>query len=318
MKQTADSSRILTLFKNREELDSLRHLFEGFANVDLVTAATPEFSAALSPGLTPPVLITVTAALYPEAEPLLVASLRRLYPEAEILLMTLGSDTLPPLQQLAKDRVRHLLVTPDDGDDDSAIIKDAVARLVSRSPWVLDNCVKQGTAVHEYALQIAADKEILIAVLEERLAGEQPELELLRQRAALLADEMIENALYGAPQDASGNKLYSKGDVRVVDDQEGILFRFAFDGETLAMEIADGWGTLQPDLIVDFLARNQEADSMENLDVGGRGLFIIWRFMDHLHVNIRPGERTVLGGHLKASPEFDLESPRSFSISTEF
>ena len=317
MMQTDDNTgRIVAIFKDQAELDSLSHLFEGFCNATLVKSGSEEFRETVSPKHGEPALITVTAPLYPDDEPGLVAALRRLYPMAEILLMTVASDTLPQLNQLAKDRVRHLLVAPNETSGDCSTLQLAVARLAANKPWHLDNCVKAGTEIMAFHLQSAADKEGLITRLVKTISGEEPEYELLRQRAALLADEMLENALYGAPQDQYGNKLFSKGEDRIVYAEEGILFRFAFDGVTLAMEIVDGWGTLHPDMVVDFLARNQEAAPLDELEAGGRGLFIIWRFMDHLHINIKPGQRTVLGGHLKAVADFDPEAPRSFFISS--
>src|SRR6185369_6699834 len=172
--------------------------------------------------------------------------------------------------------------------------------------------------IHEFPLISSNQKEALIAYLEGAIIGDSQEMELLRQRAALLADEMVENALYGAPQGKDGRKLYCKGEERIINVDEKIFFRFAFDGETLAMEVVDGWGTLAPEMVVDFLARNQSGMDEVSDEVGGRGLFIIWRFMDHLHVNIRPGMQTVLGGHLKAVSTHDCESPRGFSISTDY
>ena len=152
--------------------------------------------------------------------------------------------------------------------------------------------------------------------LEEMNVAEK--MDFLRQRAALLADEMVENAIYGAPQDSFGKKLYSKGESRSIADNEKILFCFAFDGETLAMEIADGWGTLVPEMVIDYLARNQDGVAEHCEENGGRGLFIIWRFLDHLHINIRQGMQTILGGHLKADSPLDSDSPKGFSISTEY
>jgi hypothetical protein len=70
-------------------------------------------------------------------------------------------------------------------------------------------------------------------------------------------------------------------------------------------------------MVIDYLARNQEGVAEDSEDDGGRGLFIIWRFLDHLHVTIRPGMQTVLGGHLKAGLPLDSESPKGFSISTD-
>jgi hypothetical protein len=234
-------------------------------------------------------------------------------------MVTLSSDPLPSLEQLAVDRIRHLLVTPTDDDKNGvASLQEAIVKLLVKSPWRLLDYVTPGTRIHEISLSSSKEKEALIAILEDAISGDSPEMEFLRQRAALLADEMVENALYGAPRDGHGKKLYAKGETRTVEDEEKILFRFAFDGETLAMEITDGWGTLVPEMVIDYLARNQESITAESEEAGGRGLFIIWRFLDRLHVNIRPGMQTVLGGHLKADSSFDCESPKGFSILTDY
>jgi hypothetical protein len=265
-----------------------------------------------------PSLVIISSRLYPQIRPELVADIKEIFPAAEILLVTLSSEPLPSLEQLAVDRIRHLLVTPTDDDKNGVdSLREAIVKLLVKSPWKLLDYVTPGTRIHEIRLSSSKEKESLIAMLENAISGDSLEMEFLRQRAALLADEMVENALYGAPRDNYGRKLYSKGEFRAIDDNEKILFRFAFDGETLAMEITDGWGTLAPELVVDYLARNQEGVTEASEDTGGRGLFIIWRFLDHLHVNIRPGMQTVLGGHLKADSHFDCESPKGFSILTD-
>jgi hypothetical protein len=66
-------------------------------------------------------------------------------------------------------------------------------------------------------------------------------------------------------------------------------------------------------VVLEHLARNQEGDSITD-DAGGRGLFIIWRFLDHFHMNVQPGLETVVGGHLQLSSGLDLEAPRGFHI----
>ncbi len=320
MSVAADRGVILALFDSMADEDAYQPLLEGLPRL-LCLNTLPDkthFEGKMaSLQLTPP-LVIISSRLYPRSRPELVAHLRKLYPGADILLITLAADSLPPLQQLAADRVRHLLVTPSGADlKDVSSQREAINRLLAKSPWDLVECVRPGTRIHEVPLNSSRQKEALIAAVERTVTGESLEMELLRQRAALLADEMVENALYGAPRGDDGTKLYRKGEERAIAPSEKILFRFAFDGETLAMEIADGWGTLAPEMVIDFLSRNQEGAFPDEGEAGGRGLFIIWKFLDHLHVNIHPGQKTVMGGHLKATSTFDYEGPRSFSISTD-
>lgn len=263
-----------------------------------------------------PRLVILSSRLYPGECPDLVREMKGVYPEAEFLLLTPANDPLPRFQLLARDQVRHLAVTPlGDESADDASLKGVVEKLLAKAQWSIADYVRPGTAVQEFPISFSSQKEALIAAIEGVIAGDAEEFELLRQKAALLADEMLENALYGAPQGEDGGKLYDKGVDRAIRAEENIRFRFAFDGTNLAMEITDGWGTLSPEQVISYLASNQEADGPQD-DGGGRGLFIIWRFMDHFHVSIRPGEQTVLGGHLKAFSPLDPEAPKGFSIST--
>jgi hypothetical protein len=109
---------------------------------------------------------------------------------------------------------------------------------------------------------------------------------------------MLENAFYGAPRDEKGVSRYEKGQHRLIHSHETMLFRFGFDGACLAMEMEDNWGSLAPDRVLEYLAKNQDCrDNCE--EMGGRGLFIIWRFLDYMHIHIEPGRQTVVGGQVK-------------------
>jgi hypothetical protein len=321
MISTAYPHTILALFSDSTDEAAFAPLLEGFSGV--INFVNPleqkQFVSEINALGINPLLVIISSRIYPEARPEMVSALRNIFPLAEILLVTLDSDPIPPLEQLAIDRVRHLLVSPTDEDIEGiSALQEAIIKLLLKSPWKLLDCVKPGTRVHEIRLNSSEEKETLILMLEDVIKGDSTELEFLRQRAALLADEMVENALYGAPRDAEGRKLYSKGEFRVINENELIHFCFAFDGETLAMEITDGWGTLVPEMVIDYLARNQDHMAKESDDTGGRGLFIIWKFLDHLHVNIRPGMQTVLGGQIKADFSLDCEAPKGFTISTNY
>jgi hypothetical protein len=264
-----------------------------------------------------PRLVMLSATLYPRENRQLVTIVRQAFPRAELLLIAFESDAALPLQPLLVDNVRHLVINHGDGGDDrgQCQLGTAVTRLVNGRPWIIGECLRAGSAIHEYRLASSAQKEDLIRMLEGYLAGNSPEMEMFRQRGALLADEMLENAMYGAPRGEDGGKIFRKGEERALLPRERLVFRFGFDGETLALEMVDNWGSLAPDLVMEYLARNQDQSGGDD-DAGGRGLFFIWRFLDQMHVTITPGVQTTVGGHLRVSSTCSPEAPHGFHITT--
>jgi hypothetical protein len=266
-----------------------------------------------------PSLAIISRRLYPEVQPEVVNILRRLFPEIRFLLISSADDPFPPLKTLIADRVRHLTIDPASGDCGAGsrrkVFVTALEKLATGRSLEISDYLAPEAALHEYTLSSSGEKEELIAALMALISGDSPELDELRQRGALLADEMLENAMYGAPRGEDGQKLYRKGEERAISRHEGIVFRAGFDGTTLALEVADSWGSLSPDQVLHHLARNQDEPALSD-DGGGRGLFIIWRFLDRFHVNITPGRETVVGGQLTLSSPMDPEAPKGFHIST--
>lgn len=313
---------ILALFKDSDDealcsplLAGIPEIIRAFAGEKLIGTLDKLKKIGLEPSLA-----IFSSRLYPAAHPDLVATIRRFFPVAEILLISSTIDPFPPLEHLAADRVRHLTINPltsPDGWGPEAKFQffTAVTKLVEGLPWQIADYVETGTQIHEFVVSSSAQKEELISWLEMVIRGDSDEFDILRQRGALLADEMLENAIYGAPRGEDGSKLYLKGEQRAIQPRESICFRFGFDGTTLAMEVADGWGSLSADLVLDYLAQNQNGGELPN-EAGGRGLFIIWRFFDQFHVSITPGRQTVVGGQVRVASPLDLETPKGFHIST--
>ena len=154
---------------------------------------------------------------------------------------------------------------------------------------------------HEWQITSPDDKEKVIAQLERMLAGDDEAHDFLRQRAALMVDEMLENALYAAPRDANGGQLFPKGDRRGILPEERIILRCDFDGERLSLEVSDSWGSLSPETVQHFIALNLADDGVHG-DRAGRGLFFMWRLMDDFYVRVTPGEETSIGGALPLYP----------------
>jgi len=154
--------------------------------------------------------------------------------------------------------------------------------------------------VHEWPVMSSDDKEVLIRRVEALVGGNDEAHTFLRQRAALMVDEMLENALYDAPRDISDKPIYSKGEKRTLPACEKIVLRCAFDGEKLFLEISDSWGRLSPATAQRFIALNQAQDV--SIDRAGRGLFLMWNFMKDFYVNLVPGLKTSVGGYLLLNP----------------
>lgn len=266
-----------------------------------------------------PSLIIVSAKVYPEASPLLVECLASLYPRSEFLLAVSSQDPLPPLTPLVRDGIRHLVINPDaetrGKDAASSLISLAIRKIAQHEVVHIGDYLLPGSTVHTVQVTSSDQKEAIINALETSIQGESGEIELLRQKGALLADEMLENALYGAPRGENGRSLFAKGENRSVPPEEIIEFRYGFDGTTLAMEVEDNWGSLSPHIVLEHLAKGQD-EILDPEAAGGRGLFIIWQFIDHLHVHITPGRNTVLGGQVKLETADRIFEKKGFHISS--
>jgi hypothetical protein len=154
----------------------------------------------------------------------------------------------------------------------------------------------------EWIVSSSRDKGKIIGQLQDLFGGKDEEHDFLGQRAELIVDEMLENALYSAPRDADGKPLFAKGSERELLPDEKISLRCAFDGEQLFLEVRDSWGNLSPETIELFLTMNQN-DTDPGTDRAGRGLFIMWKFLNYFYVNINPGMDTSMGGVISLRPE---------------
>lgn len=265
-------------------------------------------------------IVIISTRLYPEADPELVVRIRQIFDEAEIMLMSLSSDPAPPLAPLLADKISHLLINPVGGPlhdmgKVASLFDLSIRRLKKGAPLSMRDYIKPGTVIREFEVTSSDQKDELIAALEKSIDGYSEECEMLRMKGALLVDEMLENALYAAPRGELAAPLYRKGEKRRLAESETVVFRFGFDGETLALEVTDGWGTLSSEDFFRNLACHMDSSSVRD-EIGGRGLFIIWRFLDTLLIRIEPGKQTSIGGHLSLSTVALLPEVKGFHIAT--
>jgi anti-sigma regulatory factor (Ser/Thr protein kinase) len=150
-------------------------------------------------------------------------------------------------------------------------------------------------------VRCSSDKPDLIEEVVTLIGEEDPAHTLLAQKAALMVDEMLENALYAAPRAADGSMLYQQRESRNLLPDEQITLRYRYDDTHLFLEVRDSWGSLSQSKVFSYLAVNTQETEPEP-DRTGRGLFFMWRLLDHLYVRIYPGRETVVGGSLLLQP----------------
>jgi hypothetical protein len=153
----------------------------------------------------------------------------------------------------------------------------------------------------EWEIGATQDKGMIILQLEDLFGGKDEDHDFLCQRAELIVDEMLENALYSAPRDSFGKLLFAKGSERNLLPYEKISLSCGFDGEQLFLEVRDSWGSLSSETVEHFLTMNHN-DTDPGSDRAGRGLFIMWKFLDYFYVDINPGVWTTMGGVLSLNP----------------
>ena len=158
-----------------------------------------------------------------------------------------------------------------------------------------------GCWTREWNISSSLDKAVIIGQLHVLFDGKDEDYDFLGQRAALIVDEMLENALYSAPRDSYGNPLFTKGSLRELLPGEKITLRCGFDGEQLYLGVCDSWGNLASETVEFFLSMN-ENDTNPGGERAGRGLFIMWKFLDYFYVDINPGVETSMGGVLSLHP----------------
>ncbi len=116
--------------------------------------------------------------------------------------------------------------------------------------------------------------------------------------ASLIADELLSNALYNAPVDAAGTHIRSdepRTGARPLTGRDGVSMRYACDARYFAIEVTDGYGSLDRQTILRCVAkaagRTAEKVSMRTRGAG-IGLASVYGTCNHLVFNLQPGVRT--------------------------
>jgi hypothetical protein len=119
--------------------------------------------------------------------------------------------------------------------------------------------------------------------------------------------ELITNAMYDAPVDASGHAIYAHDRTAPIQltAEDRVIFRYGTDGLRLAVETADRFGRLRRSDLVRSLRRAASGQVNRAPGGAGIGLSMICRTAQSVQFDVEPGSRS------RVTAVFELESSRS-------
>jgi hypothetical protein len=110
-----------------------------------------------------------------------------------------------------------------------------------------------------------------------------------------LGHELLMNAIYDAPVDATGHPKYAgdrKADVRLLDTERPTV-RLACDGTNLVMQVRDPFGRLERRHVIDGLARGLAGGEQDQSHGGaGLGMMVCHNSTSGLFFDVVPGRST--------------------------
>jgi len=148
-----------------------------------------------------------------------------------------------------------------------------------------------GTELHATTMTRASQRPQLVGELGDHVR-DRGQSERVASMAMLVADELLSNAVHNAPVDDRGTRYRAelRRDAEIeLDDRHRFVLRWGCDGRYVAIEVSDGFGSLDRDAVLRALAYS---DIKESGGGAGMGIALTYRSCDHLVFNLAPGKRT--------------------------
>jgi hypothetical protein len=174
----------------------------------------------------------------------------------------------------------------------------------------LNELLAWGATSVKWSPRTSSERDDAVAGLERyaALAGASSRV---IERLAVVAHEMLMNAMYDAPVDAHGRAHYAhdrKADL-ILDERETPTLRFVIDGAMAGLEVTDAFGGLRREHVLGSILRGTDAQASAQAPVvdtshGGAGLgfFRMYTTCSSVLVDVKPGEQT------RVTALFDLDS----------
>jgi hypothetical protein len=160
----------------------------------------------------------------------------------------------------------------------------------------LEKYVSWGAEIRRFVLDDARERDQAVAALtRDVVAAGLPDR--VGSLVSVIAYELLANAIYTAPVDDDGER-FRRGEPRdrqrALTGRDAVTLRWATDGRYLAIEVRDGWGTLDPEHVGGRLARaGQQSPAPADAALDrGMGLALAYACCNQLVIDVDPGKTT--------------------------
>ncbi|MGK5092018.1 response regulator [Deltaproteobacteria bacterium TL4] len=171
-------------------------------------------------------------------------------------------------------------------------ITTTISKLISQDLFGIEKYLNWGVDIIQHPIKGSNEREDLV----NKMASHFKDLGLRQSiisKCEIVAEELLMNAIYDAPTDASGKPIYNHlprtVPVYLSPEEEG-TFSYACDGVLLAISTVDPFGALDRGTILDYLQSCYEgkAGSLNEKKGGaGRGLFQMIETADLVVMNVK-------------------------------
>jgi hypothetical protein len=286
--------RILIVSSESQMRRSLKRLMTA-------TGAVCEFVADLTklPTEAPSLLcVDLRSAAAPKAK-----DLEKVFPDVRLICIVGVQDFAQIVECIKSPRCGSVITYDDHFEPEDFII--TVTKLLHGQVFGLQKYFPWGVTLYNMEIGSYEDKVKALDVLNAyaELAGARGPV---RDRMALVAEELIINAMYHAPVDASGKPLYrhmSRKDLAKIAFDKKVKVACASNGQHFAVAVRDVFGSLDKDTVVKFLSKGtQRSLEPEQRESGaGLGLVTALKNANKLVFNLAPGANS------EVIAQFDLD-----------
>jgi hypothetical protein len=185
-------------------------------------------------------------------------------------------------------------------EDRTFTVKNIVAtatKVLNEDYFGLEKYLAWGVDVQERAVMLSSER----GTLNEEMCAFFKKMgirESILSRCQVIVEELLMNAIYDAPQDASGNALYNHLDRTLpiqLKKEHAAYLRYACDGNFIAISVSDPFGALSKDIIISYLdsCYSGNAGSLNSKKGGaGRGIHQIVESSDLTVFNVKKSIKT--------------------------
>lgn len=237
------------------------------------------------------------------------AEIHARYPNVKLVFM--ASPHIPSFLPTLREHPFFTNIVSRDEDDRTFTVKNimtTVTKLLARDLFGLEKYLIWGVETETRSVGASDERVELIAEMQEKFGGLGVRSRI-SDRAALVAEEMLMNAIYDAPHGPDGKALYNhlpRTHLVKLRDNERAEFRYACDGMLAAISVSDPFGCFRSKILLDYLDRNYSGTTEPqgfNKGGAGRGLHQIIENSDLVVINVRPKARTEMIALFNLDPQ---------------